>query len=144
MERFVENPDFLQELFLEEAWKNVDKIDGFIESKANAEEFEVTAEEVNSPYRTMHSIKGSAAMMGYPAISETAHAAEDLFSYLREESAPAQKDLQSILQLLRMVSGFLKRELRRLETDDEVTDFGWAVVRRIKNFLSHLCWSYCK
>ena len=47
MERFVENPDFLQELFLEEAWKNVDKIDGFIESKANAEEFEVTAEEVN-------------------------------------------------------------------------------------------------
>ena len=92
MERFVENPDFLQELFLEEAWKNVDKIDGFIESKANAEEFEVTAEEVNSLYRTMHSIKGSAAMMGYPAISETAHAAEDLFSYLREESAPAQKD----------------------------------------------------
>lgn len=72
MERFVENPDFLQELFLEEAWKNVDKIDGFIESKANAEEFEVTAEEVNSLYRTMHSIKGSAAMMGYPAISETA------------------------------------------------------------------------
>ena len=138
MERFVENPDFLQELFLEEAWKNVDKIDGFIESKANAEEFEVTAEEVNSLYRTMHSIKGSAAMMGYPAISETAHAAEDLFSYLREESAPAQKDLQSILQLLRMVSGFLKRELRRLETDDEVTDFGWAVVRRIKNFLSHV------
>ena len=111
MERFVENPDFLQELFLEEAWKNVDKIDGFIESKANAEEFEVTADEVNSLYRTMHSIKGSAAMMGYPAISETAHAAEDLFSYLREESAPAQKDLQSILQLLRMVSGFLKREL---------------------------------
>lgn len=92
MERFVENPDFLQELFLEEAWKNVDKIDGFIESKANAEEFEVTADEVNSLYRTMHSIKGSAAMMGYPAISETAHAAEDLFSYLREESAPAQKD----------------------------------------------------
>ena len=48
MERFVENPDFLQELFLEEAWKNVDKIDGFIESKANAEEFEVTAEEVTA------------------------------------------------------------------------------------------------
>ncbi|MEI3507376.1 MAG: Hpt domain-containing protein [Anaerotignum faecicola] len=54
--------------------------------KANAEEFEVTAEEVNSLYRTMHSIKGSAAMMGYPAISETAHAAEDLFSYLRERN----------------------------------------------------------
>ena len=50
MERFVENPDFLQELFLEEAWKNVDKIDGFIESKANAEEFEVTAEELRAAW----------------------------------------------------------------------------------------------
>ncbi len=138
MERFEKNPDFLQELFLEETWKNVDRIDGFIESKSNLEVFSVTEEEINSLYRTMHSIKGSAAMMGYPAISETAHAAEDLFSYLREESAPAQKDLQAILQLLRMVSGFLKRELRRLETEDEVTDFGWAVVRRIKNFLAHV------
>jgi len=138
VEKFVENPDFLQDIFLEESWKNIDKIDGFIESKANLEEFEVNEEEVNSLYRTMHSIKGSAAMMGYPVISETAHAAEDLFSYLREENAPAQKDLQQILQLLRMVSGFLKRELRRLETDDEVTDFGWAVVRRIKNFLAHV------
>lgn len=98
----------------------------------------MTADEVNSLYRTMHSIKGSAAMMGYPAISETAHAAEDLFSYLREESAPAQKDLQSILQLLRMVSGFLKRELRRLETDDEVTvsDGQWCAASRI----SFLMW----
>ena len=25
-----------------------------------------------------------------------------------------------------------------METDDEVTDFGWAVVRRIKNFLAHV------
>lgn len=138
MERFVENPDYLQELFLEESWKNIDRIDGFIESKANLETIAISEEEVNSLYRTMHSIKGSAAMMGYPAISETAHAAEDLFSYLREEGAPAQRDLQTILQLLRMVSGFLKRELRRLETDDEVTDFGWAVVRRIKNFLFHV------
>lgn len=28
--------------------ENVDKIDGFIESKANAEEFEVTADEVTA------------------------------------------------------------------------------------------------
>ena len=56
MERFVEIR-IPAGTFLEEAWKNVDKIDGFIESKANAEEFEVTAEEVNSLYRTMHSIK---------------------------------------------------------------------------------------
>jgi len=137
VEKFVDNPDFLQDIFLEETWKNIDKIDNFIEEKAK-EEFSVSREEVDGLFRTMHSIKGSASMMGYPSISETAHSAEDLFSYLREEERPAQKDLKAILQLLRMVSGFLKRELRRMETDDEVTDFGWAVVRRIKNFLAHV------
>lgn len=138
MERFVKSPDFLQDIFLEETWKNIDKIDSFIESKAALEEIAVAREEVDSLFRTLHGVKGSASMMGYPAISETAHSAEDLFSYLREEENPAQEDLQMILQLLRMVSGYLKRELRRMETDDEVTDFGWAVVRRIKNFLAHV------
>ena len=138
MERFVKSPDFLQDIFLEETWKNIDKIDSFIEAKAAMEEISITRDEVDSLFRTMHGVKGSASMMGYPAISETAHSAEDLFSYLREEESPAQEDLQTILQLLRMVSGYLKRELRRMETDDEVTDFGWAVVRRIKNFLAHV------
>lgn len=138
MERFEKNPDFLQELFLEETWKNIDKLDSFIESKSGIDEIEISSEEVNRLFRTMHGIKGSASMMGYPAFSETAHSAEDLFSYLREEENPAQKDLQTILQLLRMVSGYMKRELRRMETEDEVTDFGWAVVRRIKNFLTHV------
>ena len=138
MERFEQNPDFLQELFLEETWKNIDKLDSFIESKSGVEHIEITLEEVNALFRTMHSIKGSASMMGYPAFSETAHSAEDLFSYLREAEHPAEKDLLTILQLLRMVSGYMKRELRRMETEDEVTDFGWAVVRRIKNFLAHV------
>ncbi|NCC15266.1 MAG: hypothetical protein EOM28_02790 [Clostridia bacterium] len=138
MEKFVDSPEFLQDIFLEETWKNIDKIDNFIEEKARGEDFSVSREEVDSLFRTMHSIKGSASMMGYPSISETAHSAEDLFSYLREEENPAQNDLKTILQLMRMVSGFLKRELRRMETDDEVTDFGWAVVRRIKNFLAHV------
>lgn len=138
MERFVTSPDFLQDIFLEETWKNIDKIDSFIESKAVQEQISISQDEVDRLFRTMHGVKGSASMMGYPAISETAHSAEDLFSYLREEENPAQEDLQMILQLLRMVSGYLKRELRRMETDDEVTDFGWAVVRRIKNFLAHV------
>ncbi|MFV0313866.1 MAG: ATP-binding protein [Anaerotignum sp.] len=138
MEKFVDNPDFLLEIFLEETWKNIDKIDNFIEEKAATEVFTVSREEVDSLFRIMHGIKGSASMMGYPSISETAHSAEDLFAYLREEENPAIGDLKSILQLLRMVSGFLKRELRRMETDDDITDFGWAVVRRIKNFLARV------
>lgn len=85
MERFEKNPDFLQDLFVEETWKNIERLDSFIESKSGTEQVEITKDEVNRLFRTMHSIKGSASMMGYPAFSETAHSAEDLFSYLREE-----------------------------------------------------------
>ncbi len=138
MGNLPESPDFLQELFLEETWKNIDRLDEFIESKTKEEKIVVTPSEVDSLFRTMHSIKGTSSMMGYPAFSETAHSAEDLFSYLREEENPTDKDLDTILQLLRMVSGYFKRELRRMETEDDVTDFGWSVVRRIKNFLAHV------
>lgn len=132
------HPDFLQDIFLEETWKNIDRMDEFIERKTTEEEIHFTTEEVDELFRTMHSIKGSSAMMGYPAISETAHSAEDLFSYLRDEQNPAQEDMQTITRLLKMASGYLKRELRRIETEEEVTDFGWSVVRRIKNFLAHV------
>lgn len=131
-------PAFLQELFLEETWKKIDKLENFIERKAKRRIIGVGAEEVDDLFRNLHGMKGSASMMGYPAISETAHSAEDLFAYLRDEEHPTQEDLQTILQLLRMVCGYLKRELRSMETDDEVTGFGWAVVRRIKNFLANV------
>ncbi len=138
MGKFKNDPAFLLDIFLEEMWKKIDKLENFIEAKAEMDYIVVELDEVESLFRTLHGMKGSASMMGLPAISETAHGAEDLFAYLREEESPAQDDLQSILQLLRMVCGYLKRELRSLETDDEVTGFGWAVVRRIKNFLAHI------
>lgn len=131
-------PAFLQEIFLEETWEKIEKLEKFIGRKDEMEFVTVCSKEVDSLFRNLHGMKGSASMMGYPAISETAHSAEDLFAYLREESNPTQEDLQIILQLLKMVCGYLKRELRSMETDDEVTGFGWAVVRRIKNFLANV------
>lgn len=57
MERFEKNPDFLQDLFVEETWKNIDRLDSFIESKSGTEQVEITKDEVNRLFRTMHSIK---------------------------------------------------------------------------------------
>ena len=42
------NFDFLQDIFLEEAWKSVDKIDAFLDSKCLEErEIMITKEESN-------------------------------------------------------------------------------------------------
>ena len=42
MERFEKNPDFLQDLFVEETWKNIERLDNFIESKSGTEQVEIT------------------------------------------------------------------------------------------------------
>ena len=42
MERFEKNPDFLQDLFVEETWKNIERLDSFIESKSGTEQVEIT------------------------------------------------------------------------------------------------------
>ena len=54
------NFDFLQDIFLEEAWKSVDKIDAFLDSKCLEErEIMITKEESNQIFRILHSFKGS-------------------------------------------------------------------------------------
>ena len=131
--------DFLQDIFLEETWKNIDKIDAFLDSKYPSHgEVVIDKEEGNKIFRILHSVKGSAFMMGHQTIAEMVHGAEDLFSYLQEEDHIEQEDLQTILRLTKIVSSCVKRELKRMETGDEVTDFGWAIVKRIKNFLEHV------
>lgn len=133
------NFDFLQDIFIEEAWKSIDKIDAFLESKClEQQQIIITKEESNQMFRTLHSFKGSAFMMGHQSIAEMIHGAEDLFSYVQEEDNIEQKDLETILRLTKIVSSCVKRELKRMETGEDVTDFGWAIVKRIKNFLQHI------
>lgn len=133
------NFDFLQDIFIEEAWKSIDKIDAFLESKyIEQKEIYITKEESKQMFRTLHSFKGSAFMMGHQTIAEMIHGAEDLFSYLQEEENINQQDLKTLLRLTKTVSSCVKRELKRMETGEDITDFGWAIVRRIKNFLEHI------
>ncbi|NLT57730.1 MAG: chemotaxis protein CheA [Clostridiales bacterium] len=46
-------------------------------------------EQINEIFRIMHTFKGSSAMMGFDSLSKLSHAAEDLFSQIRERRPPA-------------------------------------------------------
>ena len=130
--------DSLQELFLEEVWKQIERVDAFIAEKINLEFISLENEEVDAFFRLLHGIKGTASMMGYASMAEVAHNAENLFVYLKEEKNPEQKDMIVIFRLLKIVSGYLKRELRRIETGEDLVDFGTAVIVKIQNFLGHI------
>jgi signal transduction histidine kinase/HAMP domain-containing protein len=84
---------------------------------------------VNSCFRFLHSIKGSAGSFGIEAIATTAHEAEDIFAVLREaKRAPETRELVRINVLLGVMGdelgafeslvANLKATLLRLEESD--------------------------
>ena len=54
-------------------------------------------EALKSLFRHFHSIKGMAASMGFPPITELSHAAEDLFDRLRKSTLPFPTDLTDLM-----------------------------------------------
>ena len=50
----------------------------------NSEEKNAIEAQINEIFRIIHTIKGSASMMGYGNISSLSHSLEDAFYYLRE------------------------------------------------------------
>ena len=59
----------------------------------NAEKNEsLSQDDVNEIFRSMHTIKGSSAMLEFTSITEIAHHIEDLFFYIRENGIPVTEE----------------------------------------------------
>ena len=77
-------------------------------------------DQINEIFRAMHTIKGSAAMMGLSDISETTHHAEDMFFIIRDD--PSKMDEQNtpvVFDILFQMSDFLRQELGNLQEDPD-------------------------
>ena len=87
------------------------------------QEEEISSDDINEIFRTMHTIKGSAAMMGLQNMSALAHSAEDLFYIIRED-AKAIFDKPALYELLFTSSDSLKNEIENIQDEDvPLTDF---------------------
>ncbi len=78
-------------------------------------------ESINEIFRIMHTIKGSAAMMGLTGISTLAHAVEDVFAIIREHPEVLDGVGEEIFDLVFQASDFLKSELEVLQSTGEAT-----------------------
>ncbi|MDR1913567.1 MAG: Hpt domain-containing protein, partial [Clostridiales bacterium] len=96
-----------------------------------------TMGQINEIFRIMHTIKGSAAMMLYDSISNTAHAMEDLFFYLREES-PQNVDYPLLTDMILAGMDFIKEELTKVENKLAVDGDGTSIIADIKAYLEKL------
>ena len=100
-------------------------------------EHSFSTEEINEIFRTMHTIKGSSAMMGLDNMSKLAHSIEDMFYVIREEN-PVISDMNALYDILFSASDLLKAEIELIQEDEYTpTDFT-AIMQKIEAFAAAL------
>ncbi|MBJ6360302.1 chemotaxis protein CheW [Paenibacillus sp. GCM10012307] len=94
------------------------------------------SEAVDEIFRSMHTLKGSAAMMQFACISEVAHAIEDLFYALRLN--PLDSDsFGQLFELILTGLDFIKAETLKLRQGHEPDGNAESIVAGIKSFLDY-------
>lgn len=114
------NFDSVIDMFLYEADTLLEQLDEILLEAEDAHEFSDDA--INEIFRIMHTIKGSAAMMQFNSIMETAHKIEDLFYYIRENGSIDEKFNEGLISLVFKCTDFIKNEITKIQEGEELTE----------------------
>ena len=87
---------------------------------------------INEIFRTMHTIKGSSAMMEFTGISTLAHAVEDVFFILREDPSRMGNVNEALFDLVFQASDFLKTEIESVQNSGEANKDPSAMIAELK------------
>ena len=121
MPKFEAGMESMLDMFVFETGDLLEKLDDTL--MRTEQEESIGEEDINEIFRTMHTIKGSAAMMGLQNMSTLAHAMEDLFYIIRDDPN-VKYDKAGLYELLFASSDNLKNELDNIQDDDiPLTDF---------------------
>lgn len=92
---------------------------------------------INEIFRTMHTIKGSSAIMMYDDITAVAHKLEDVFYYLRE-SHPKNVEHVELVEHVLEVADFITAEMDKIQNGDEADGDSSEIIKRLDEFLNGL------
>lgn len=121
MPKFEAGMEAMLDTFTFETGDLLEKLDDIL--IRTEQEDSVGTDDINEIFRTMHTIKGSAAMMGLQNMSALAHAVEDLFYIIRDDPN-VKYDKAALYELLFASSDSLKNEMDNLSDEDiPLTDF---------------------
>ncbi len=104
---------------------------------ASEQQDSLKPEDINLIFRIMHTIKGSAAVMGYTNISALAHAMEDLFFYLRDHpKAPC--DCSELSDFILQGIDFTRLETIKIRNGDTADGDASALADELAAYLQFL------
>lgn len=114
-------------------------LDGLDELLINAEKIgDFSTDDVNEIFRSMHTIKGSSAMLEFNSLMEIAHHIEDLFFYIRENGIDSldQEQKSDLFNLMFKSTDKLREEVQKVENDEPLEINIDSFVSEINNLLN--------
>ena len=107
----------------------------------NAEKNEsLTQDDVNEIFRSMHTIKGSSAMLEFTSLTEIAHHIEDLFFYIRENGIDSldEKHKKDLFNLMFKSTDKLREEVEKVENNEPLDTNIEPFVSEINSLLNEI------
>lgn len=92
---------------------------------------------INEMFRSMHTIKGSSAIMMYNNITTTSHKLEDIFYYIRE-SHPENVPQQKLVDIVLKVTDFIKGELDKIKVGEQPDGDETELMGELEAFLESI------
>ncbi|MDE7176384.1 MAG: chemotaxis protein CheA [Lachnospiraceae bacterium] len=129
------NTDSMLDMFLYESGQLLEKLEGIILEKQDADCFDDS--DINEIFRVMHTIKGSSGVLMYENITKVTHKLEDVFYYLRE-SHPDDVPHMELVEKVLAVSDFVTGELDKLKSGDNPDGDEKQLVADLDEFLGRL------
>ncbi len=135
MAKFEAGMEAMADMYVFETTGLLDELDQILMKTENESGF--GEEEINEIFRTMHTIKGSSAMMGLENMSKLAHAIEDMF-YIIRENHPTISSPEELYDLIFAASDLMKAEIELIQNDEYTpTDFS-EQMNKIEAFVAVL------
>lgn len=129
------NTDSMLSMFLYESYQGLEKLEGIILEKQDADCFDDS--DINEIFRIMHTIKGSSAVLMYENIKTASHKLEDVFYYLRE-SHPENVPHRELVEKVLAVSDFITGELEKIKAGSDPDGDEKQLVADLDEFLGEL------
>lgn len=122
-------------MFIFETIQLIEQLEQIILASEKVNGFDLHA--INEIFRTMHTIKGSSAMMIFNNISTVSHSMEDIFYFLREENSE-NIEWPKLFDLVLEVVDYIKDEINKIKNGDDTATSPEKLLEELKNYLFSL------
>ncbi|MDR1574312.1 MAG: chemotaxis protein CheA, partial [Clostridiales Family XIII bacterium] len=126
--------DSMLELYLFESTTLLEQLDEILLQSEHDKN--LSPDNINEIFRTMHTIKGSSAMMSFNIIAEVSHKLEDLFFIVRDRGGVDEDYFEVLFDLVLRVSDFLKTEVDKIQQGLALSDEKPSLIDEILNLIA--------